>query len=374
MIRHLLVTNDFPPKVGGIQSYLWELWRRLPSDQFAVMTTPYPGAAAFDAGQPFRIVRTKDPVLLPHRHLARRIDRVATEIDADLVVLDPALPLGHLGRWLDHRYGVVLHGAEVTVPGRLPGSRQMLRRVLRDSELVIAAGGYPLAEGERAAGRRLPAVVIPPGVDVSRFTPMTDAERRAVRSRYGIDPDAQLVLGLSRLVPRKGLDTLIEASARLRWNHPNLMVAIAGKGRDRDRLEEMAKTHDAPVMFLGRVPDEDLGAIHGAADVFAMLCRNRWGGLEQEGYGIVFVEAAAAGVPSIAGLSGGSHEAVVDGETGLVVGQPEDIDQVTDALRRLLDDPQLRHDMGSAARRRAERELSYDVLAERLWAALQALA
>jgi phosphatidylinositol alpha-1,6-mannosyltransferase len=217
-------------------------------------------------------------------------------------------------------------------------------------------------------------VVIPPGVDVSRFTPMSDDARRAVRSRYGIDPDAQLVLGLSRLVPRKGFDTLIEASARLRWNHPKLVLAIAGKGRDRERLEEMAKAHDAPVLFLGRVPDEDLGAIHGAADVFAMLCRNRWGGLEQEGYGIVFVEAAAAGVPSIAGLSGGSHEAVVDGVTGVVVQQPEDIEQVAEAMRRLLDDPGLRDTMGRAARVRAEHELSYDVLAARLWAALQALA
>src|SRR3954470_3030377 len=131
MTRHLLVTNDFPPKVGGIQSYLWELWRRLPHDEVTVLTTPHAGTEAFDAAQPYRVVRTREPVLLPTPSLRRRIDALAAEIGAKLVVLDPALPVGPLGPSLELPYALVLHGAEITVPGRLPASRQLLARTLR---------------------------------------------------------------------------------------------------------------------------------------------------------------------------------------------------------------------------------------------------
>ena len=117
-MKHLLVTNDFPPKIGGIQSLLWEWWRRLPSDSFAVLTSPYEGAAEFDASLPFHIERTKEPVLLPHPGMVRRVNRMAAEVGADLVVLDPALPLGLIGPSLDLPYDLVLHGAEVTEIGR----------------------------------------------------------------------------------------------------------------------------------------------------------------------------------------------------------------------------------------------------------------
>ena len=128
----------------------------------------------------------------------------------------------------------------------------------------------------------------------------------------------------------------------------------------------------APVRMLGRVPDADLAALYGSADVFAMLCRNRWIGLEQEGFGIVFLEAAACGVPQVAGDSGGAAEAVSDGETGLVVREPRSVEEVETALGRLIADDALRHTMGTAARQRAEAEFSYDLLAARLDAALQA--
>jgi phosphatidyl-myo-inositol dimannoside synthase len=290
---HLLVTNDFPPKIGGIQTLLWELWRRLDPASFVVLTTPYEGAEAWDAEQPFRVVRTREPVLLPHPGLVRRIDDLADEVGADVVVLDPALPVGLVGPHLRRPYDVLLHGAEVTVPGRLPGSRAALRRVLVGARRVIAFGTYPAAEAERAAGRSLPLRTIPCGIDASRFRPLDPDERRQVRARHGLH-DGPLVLSLSRLVPRKGMDVLIEAAARLAPRVPSLQVAIAGSGRDRPRLERRVAASGAPVTFLGRVPDDDVPALYGAADAYAMLCRNRWGGLEQEGFGIVFLEAAAA--------------------------------------------------------------------------------
>ena len=371
-MSHLLVTNDYPPKVGGIQSYLWELWRRLPADGTTVLTTPYEGAAAFDAAQAHRIERTREPVLLPGPHTVTRVNRLAREVDADLVLLDPALPLGLIGPYLDRPYGVILHGAEVTVPGRLPGATQVLRRVLRGATTVIAAGGYPAAEAERAAGRALPTTIVPPGVDTDRFRPLSEDARREARARLGLPAAGRLVVGVSRLVPRKGFDVLIRAAARLGDERPDLTVAIAGGGRDRGRLDALVAETRAPVTMLGRVPDADLPAVFGCADVFAMLCRNRWSGLEQEGFGIVFLEAAAAGVAQVAGDSGGAAEAVADGETGLIVRDPEDVGRVADALAALLDDDERRGRMADAGRRRAEAEFGYDVLVERLRKALPA--
>ena len=145
-VKHLLVTNDFPPKIGGIQSLLWEWWRRLPPDEFAVLTSPYEGADEFDAAQAYRIERVPEPVLLPHPLMITRVHELAADVGAELVVLDPAVPLGLIGPSLDLPYDVVLHGAEVTVPGRLPGSKQVLAYVLRNARHVIAAGQYSVDE------------------------------------------------------------------------------------------------------------------------------------------------------------------------------------------------------------------------------------
>jgi len=163
---------------------------------------------------------------------------------------------------------------------------------------------------------------------------------------------------------------LTEAAALVAPRHSGLVVAIGGSGRDDARLRRLAERLGAPVRFLGRVPEADLAALHASADIFAMLCRTRWAGLEQEGFGIVFVEAAAAGVAQLAGRSGGAAEAVVHEETGLVVEHPDDPNLVAIALSRLLDDDALRARLGTAARQRAEREFSYDVLAGRLGQAL----
>lgn len=372
-MKHLLVTNDFPPKVGGIQSYLWELWRRLPSDEVTVLTTAYDGAEAFDRTQPFRIERA-GRVLLPTRSLARRVDAVAATVDAGIVMLDPALPVGRIGPSLQRPYGLVLHGAEVTIPGRLPGLRGELAKVLRGARLVVAAGGYPAHEAERAARAALPTIVVPPGVDVDRFRPI-DAHRRAEVCRgLGVPDDAQLVVSVSRLVPRKGMDVLVRAASALVSSHRRLHVLIAGSGRSSGALDRLVARTGAPVRMLGRVSDDEIVDLLGAADVFAMLCRNRWSGLEQEGFGIVFLEAAACGVPQVAGRSGGSHEAVVDDVTGFVVDDPTSVDDTARALARLLDDEPRRVEMGRAARTRVAGQFTYDALAAQLGKAIDDLA
>ena len=297
------------------------------------------------------------------------------------MILDPALPLGTIGPRLSHPYGVILHGAEVTVPGRLPVSRRLLASTLRSASLVVSAGHYALAEAERCAGRQLPAVVIPPGVDGDRFHPPDREAVGKARAKFGVPDDHFVIASVNRLVPRKGMDTLISAATELDRalrRRPadravGVSVLIGGTGRHRRTLERQIRSARAPVRLLGRVEDDEVVELYHAADAMAMLCRDRWFGLEQEGFGIVFLEAAAAGVPQVAGRSGGAHEAVVDGVTGLVVDDPRDTAAVVAALCRLARQPALRAELGRAARARAVAEFDYARLAARLQTAIDAV-
>jgi len=375
MSTSLLVTNDFPPKVGGIQSYLWDLWQRLDPESTAVLTArSHPEYDRFDAEQAARglhIRRVGFPILYFPTPLAlRRIHQMCRAEHPGIVLLDPVWPLGLLGPRLGLPYGVVLHGAELAIPARFPVVRAGLRTVLERASIIVSAGGYPRAQAERLVGHSLGTVVeIPPGVDLGRFADAA-TQRQSARQRFDLSDDALVVTSVSRLVPRKGMDVLIAAAARLKASHPKLVVVIAGAGRDDRRLRRLIDTSGAPVTMLGRIDEDDKAALLGASDVFAMLCRNRWGGLEQEGFGIVFLEAAAASLPAVAGDSGGAAEAVADEETGVVVRDPKDAGAVAAALERLLADAPLRERMGKAARSRAAESFAHDGLAPRLAEAL----
>ena len=362
-MNHLLVTNDYPPKVGGIQSYLWEIYRRLPQKEVTVLCTPYKNCKTFDSKQSHKIIRTKQRVLLPTPQLAKQIRSIIKEQKIDVVLFDPAVPVGILGPKIGIPYGVILHGAEVTIPGRIPGLKQILRKVLRNSQLVVTAGEYSTKEAERAAKTSLPVVIVPPGVDDKRFKPLTPQERVDARSKYDLNESDEVILTLSRLVPRKGMDVLIKACAELQMSRPRLKLLIAGTGRDKRRLENIAKRVKAPVTFLGHVADAEIPNLYGLADLFSMLCRVRWGGLEQEGFGIVFLEAAASGIPQIAGKSGGAGEAVLEGKTGKVVSNPKDIRSIKYAICEILDDKTRYEEMKKLSRLRAKTRFSYDNLA-----------
>jgi len=370
---HLLVSNDYPPKVGGIQTYLWELWRRLPQDSFEVFTSPHVDAAAFDALQDHRVHRHDRFWLPPTRRVRNRVRALAAAIDASVVVIDPAFPLGSVGPKLGRPYAVIVHGAEVTVPARLPGTSTMIKNAVQQADLVISASRYAEREAERIVDTMPPVVYVPPGVDTDRFVPLNAPERAAARRRLGFDPEAPLIVGVSRLVPRKGFDTLIDAAARLAERHPKIQVVIAGTGRDDARLRARIGRSNSPARLLGFVDDADLPALYGCADAFAMLCRERWGGLEQEGFGIVFVEAASAGCPQIAGRSGGSADAVAHGETGFVLDDPTNVQHAAQSIDHILSHPDRTEAMRHASRRHAVEKFSYDLLAKRLHAALVAV-
>jgi phosphatidylinositol alpha-1,6-mannosyltransferase len=366
MARHLLVTNDYPPKTGGIQVYLHELWRRLESGRAVVLTAnSHQDAAVFDETSDLVVERVDSSTLfLPTWRTYRAIESAIERHQPDLVLLDPAWPLGLLGPRLSRPYGVVLHGAEVTIPSRLPFVASTLRHVLRHAAIAVCAGSYPEDQARRNAVEDLcPVLRVDPGVDVARFHPLGGEERRAVRHELGVAPEEFLVVAYSRLVPRKGMDTLIRACAQLVGHHPNLRVMIGGAGRDRARLERLvARTH-APVTFLGRVEDEQQPRWIAAGDLMVMDCRSRWLGLEQEGFGIVFLEAAACGLAQIAGRSGGSDDAVRHGVTGLVLANPRSVADLETAIESLLLDPERRAAYAEAARAMAEREFTWDQLA-----------
>lgn len=374
---HLLITNDYLPKTGGIQVYLHELWRRLESGSAVIVTASSDASApAFDASTPLVIERIPQATLFfPTRKVRKFIEAAIEKHNPDFVLLDPAWPLGLVGPRLSRPYGVILHGAEVTIPGRIPLLASMLRHVLRNAEVAICAGSYPESEARRNAAEFMPAVLqIPPGVDLERFKPLNENERRAVRRDMGVSDDALIVASYSRLVPRKGMDTLIKASAMLQHEFPSLLVLVGGKGREAERLQKLAIKLNAPVEFLGRVSDEQLPKWLASSDLFVMDCRSRWFGLEQEGFGMVFSEAGASGVAQIAGRSGGSHEVVRNNQTGLVVDNPRSVKELTAAMRELLSDHKRRREMGLESRRVCEAEYSWGDLSRKLSEGLEFLA
>ena len=370
MARHLLVTNDFPPKTGGIQVYLYELWRRLEPGRAVVLTaSSHADASTFDAADHGVTVErvTSSTLYLPTRRALRAIEAAIERHQPDLVLLDPVWPLGVLGPRLSRPYGVVLHGAEVTIPARLPLISSSLRYVLERAAVVVCAGSYPEAEAKRAARSRLgPVLLVPPGVDPTRFVPLDARERRAARRELDCGDEDFLIVSYSRLVPRKGMDTLIRAAAALAARAPHLRVVIAGAGRDRARLARLAARLAAPVTFLGRTSDEMHPRFIGASDLMVLDCRSRWFGLEQEGFGIVFLEAAACAVAQVAGRSGGSSDAVENGVTGLVVDSPRRVGDLVAAIEDVMNDDVRRREFGSRGRQLVESRFAWDILATQL--------
>lgn len=364
----LLVSNDFPPKVGGIQNYLYELWSRLPYSDAHVLTTKYKGAGEFDRQQDFTIERHAK-ILWPTPRLISHTRSLMKEIHTETVFIDPLLPTGLIAPHLkDVTKILIVHGAEVTVPGRLYPSRFAVQHVAKHCDIIVSAGNYAARELVRATGHPISLVRIPPGVDVHRFSMPSDDEKSAAKkilaTKLNIDESSRIVFSASRLVPRKGFDVAISALAGL---EDDIHLVIVGTGRDRKRLGELAekKKVSQRVHFLGRVSDEELVQTYHAADVFTMLCRDRWGSLEAEGFGIVFLEAASCGVPVVAGRSGGSDEAVIDGVSGYVV-DSESVSEVRKKLNEILSSDDVRKQMSHAGRDFVERHHSYEHLASML--------
>ena len=363
-MRTLVVTNDFPPRPGGIQAYVHSLASRQPDGEVVVYAPRWKGAAGFDAAQRFPVVRHRSSLMLPTPDVLRRARDIAADEGCDRVWFGAAAPLGLLAGPLEMERAVAsTHGHEVGW-ALLPGARQALRRIGRSNDVVTYLGAYTHSRLAPALGPTARLERLPSGVDTAVFRP--GAGGAEVRARYGLS-DRPVVVCVSRLVPRKGQDVLIRALPAIRRRVPGAALLLVGGGPDAPRLQRLAAEQDVAshVVLTGSVPWQDLPAHYDAGDVFAMPCRTRRAGLEVEGLGIVFLEASATGLPVVAGRSGGSPDAVLDGRTGQVV-DGTSVAEVGDAVATLLEDPTRARELGAAGRAWVEREWRWDVLAERL--------
>ena len=397
MPKVLIVTNDFPPRSGGIQSFVHALATRLPPGQVVVYAPAWAGAAEFDARQPFVVVRHPSSLMLPVPSVARRARAILTEHGCDTVLFGAAAPLGLLAPALRRagarRIVALTHGHEAGWAA-LPGARSLLRRIGEQVDVLTYLGEYfrirlTRALTQAAAGK---LVRLAPGVDSESFRP--GAGGAAVRARLGIAPQAPVVLCVSRMVRRKGQDTLIRVWPRVlagvRAGRPGPrglpadqlpdsggiaagepVLLMVGDGPYAARLRKLAQRRHVgeSVIFTGPVPWEDLPAYYDAGTIFAMPCRTRRGGLDVEGLGIVYLEASATGLPVIGGDSGGAPDAILPGETGYVVGGGDEA-ALTERLVRLLGDPQAAAAMGEKGVAWVDREWRWEIVAARLAAIL----
>jgi phosphatidylinositol alpha-1,6-mannosyltransferase len=372
--RVLLVTNDFPPRRGGIQSYLGEFVGRLVdagSHSVTVYAPQWKGADTFDetaraAG--YRVVRHPGTLMLPGPTVDARMRRLIGEHGIDTVWFGAAAPLALLAPRARHagatRVLASTHGHEVGW-SMLPVARSVLRRIGDGTDVVTFVSRYTRSRFATAFGPAASLEYLPSGVDTDRFRP-DPAGRAELRKRYRLG-ERPTVVCLSRLVPRKGQDMLIRALPSIRQRVDGAALVIVGGGPYLEVLQKLASECGVAdhVTFTGGVPDAELAAHHAVADVFAMPCRTRGAGMDVEGLGIVFLEASATGVPVIAGQSGGAPEAVQHNKTGLVV-DGRSVDRVTDAVTELLTDRDRAAAMGAAGREWVTSQWRWDTLAARL--------
>src|ERR1700722_18344740 len=370
MRRTLIVTNDFPPRQGGIQSFVHELALRLDPERLTVYAPRWEGDAAFDAAKPFEGVRHPTSLMIGGPGVRRRAAELARSRRAEVVIFGASAPLGLITPAL-RKAGVrraiaITHGHEAGWAA-LPGARQLLRRIGNGTAVMTYLGEYFRV---RVAGALTPQAAarmarLHPGVDAGAFRP-DPAARRLIRDRHGLG-DRPVVVCVSRLVPRKGQDTLLRAWPAVIEKIQDAVLLIAGRGPYEKALRQQAEQAGVTgsVIFTGPVPQDELPAHYAAGDVFSMPCRTRRGGLDVEGLGIVYLEASAAGLPVVGGDSGGAADAISEGETGYVVGG-RDVAALSDRLVALLSDPAGAKAMGEKGRAWVERDWNWDLAASRL--------
>ncbi|MFB6987975.1 glycosyltransferase family 4 protein [Streptomyces sp. NPDC056304] len=363
----LVITNDFPPRQGGIETFVHAMATRIPDDDVVVYTSREPGDAAHDAALPFPVVRDSSGMLLPTRRVTRRAVEIAEAHGCDRVWFGAAAPLALMAPAL-RRSGIrrmvaTTHGHEIWW-ARTPGARRMMRRIGEGVDVVTYLGQYTRARIEPALGPRARMSRLVPGVDAQVYRPDADAGLD-LRTELGLNGE-RVILCVARMVPRKGQDMLIRALPLIRREVPDAVLVVVGRGPDEARLRKMAGRLDgSAVRFVGGKSHTETPAYYAAADVFAMPCRTRKGGLEAEGLGIVFLEAAASGLPVVVGDSGGAPDTVLDGRTGHVV-DGTDVAAVAGALTRILLDGELAAEMGAAGREWARESWSWDASARHL--------
>ncbi|MEV6907129.1 glycosyltransferase family 4 protein [Amycolatopsis sp. NPDC051071] len=372
MLRTLLVTNDFPPRPGGIQNYLNSLATRLPADDLVVYAPSWESSTGshgeFDAAAPFEVVRHPTSLMLPTPDVLKRAKEIMRARDCEAVWFGAAAPLALLGHSLRsagaRRVLASTHGHEVGW-SMLPGSRQALRRIGDTVDVVTYVSKYTRSRFSAAFGPMAGLEMLPCGVDTALYRPDAAAGKE-IRDRHGLG-DRPTIVCVSRLVPRKGQDMLIKILPELRRRIPDVALLLVGGGPYRKTLAGLvdALGVEDNVVITGSVPWKELPAHYNAGDVFAMPARTRGKGLDVEGLGIVYLEASATGLPAVAGNSGGAPETVLDEVTGHVV-DGRDEQQLRETLAALLADPVRARRMGAAGREWVGENWRWDTMASRL--------
>ncbi|MGA1329549.1 MAG: glycosyltransferase family 4 protein [Candidatus Nanopelagicales bacterium] len=358
MPRTLVITNDFPPRKGGIQTFIEQLLSQQYPRSLVVFTSNWTGAAEYDATLPYDVIRIRGKLLLPTPKRIREAKKLAKRYDCDQVLFGALAPLGLMSGSLK-RFGIknivaITHGHEAGW-AKIPLLRTLLKLSAAKVDVVTYLTQYtkemilPLLKSETKT------IQLTPAVDVTRYQPANPTLKMELKKKYHLENNLVL-LGLSRLMPRKGFDSIIKLMPKLITEFPELKFVVAGGGPDKDRLIKLAKKFNVSdrVLFLGSIPYDELPQVYQMADVFAMPCRTRFFGLDVEGFGIVYLEAAATGLPVIAGNSGGAVEAVLPGITGELAER----NNLEKKLRQLLQDEQLRERYGQQGRRWVETEFS----------------
>jgi len=368
--RTLIVTGHFPPSHGGVQRFTAEMARHLPPEQVVVAAlTRSDEMGASDVedrrfGAP--VHRIRGPWYANPRFTREVID-LAQRHECEAAWITSAMPLGAIAPVLRRagieRVTVSTHGMEVGW-SRVAPARSVMRSLSRSIDVLTYLGEFTRPHMERVIAPEVELRKLTGGVDVDQFHPGASADE--VRALHGLE-GRRVVVSVSRLVPRKGQDMLLRAWPAVLRRHPDAVLLVVGDGPHRRVLEQLASDLgvSAHVRFAGMVSDAVLPNYLAAAEVFALPCRTVWHGLQPEGLGLCTLEASATGLPVVVGDSGGAPEALIDGQTGIVV-DTDHVPGLADALCTLLDDPQLARRMGNAGRRWVEQHWTWQQMAARL--------
>jgi len=365
MGRTLVITNDFPPRPGGIQTFGYEIVRRFDPESVTVLTSNWEGAAEFDTAQDFKIVRANTQTLVPSKSTLSMAREIVVAENITRVLFGAAAPLGLLASSL-RKLGVqnivgMTQGHE-TGWAMTPGTRQALRKIGNDTDYLTYISEYTHKKIAKAlspaAAARMRRIV--PGVDTTEFSPANLSSGNQLRTELGWT-DRPVIVCVSRLMARKGQDELIRALPKIHQTAPNASLIIVGDGPYRKDLERLVKKLGLEnfVHLTGKVSQTELSKWYAAGDIFAMPCRTRMGGWDVEGLGIVFLEGSATGLPVIVGDSGGAVDAVIDGETGYLV-DGTNTAEIADRIAYLFANPDVAKKMGNAGRNWVTQEWTWD--------------
>jgi len=355
MNKILLVTNDLGPRAGGIESFVLSLVERVPKGCLIIYTSTQKGSAPFDAQLLERfgavVIRDRAKILLPTPRVNHRAVKILKQYQIKTVWFGAAAPLALMAKQLRTSGATNIvalsHGHEIWW-AKIPILKQLLRKIIKDVDHLGYLGQFTKGEIVKASNQIDKFVQIAPGIDTDHFMPKS--ARADLIKKYRLE-DRRVIVSVGRLVHRKGQDKLIESLPKILQSFPGAVLLLVGEGPIKQMLKNTAKQLGVTnqVIFAGRVQHIDLPDYICLGEVFAMPVRSRFAGLEVEGLGIVYLEASACGLPVIVGNSGGATDAVIDGVTGLLV-DGSDIDQIADAVCKLLTDQSRAKAMGLAGR------------------------